>query len=81
MTKEELEILESLPQKPNNGGAELHIGKNDPKNGKPDYWWCVYGDIGMSGFYSLPQMLGHLARECLRYGYIERENALIEGDA
>lgn len=80
MTQEELQILEDLPQFPTPKGThgELHIGKNDPKNGGADYWWCTYGDIYLHGYYALPALLAELARECIRLGYATNENALVE---
>jgi hypothetical protein len=77
MTNEELKILEELPQFPSGDKGthgELHIGKNDPKNGQPDYWWCSYGDIYIfDQFYSLPAMLSKLVEECKRMGYVETD--------
>lgn len=78
MNKDQLKILEGLEQFPPSGGRELHIGKNDPKNGGADYWWCSYGDIHLEGYYSLPAMLADLANECVKIGYAKaQENALI----
>ena len=75
MKIKELKILEALPQFPIKGKhSELHIGKNDPKNGQPDYWWCSYGDIYIfDQFYSLPAMLSKLVEECKRMGYVETD--------
>lgn len=80
MTKQELQILEDLPQSPQDeyDDSELKIGKNDPKNGAGDYWWCVYGKIHLSGYYSLPALLSDLAKECVKNGYSNIENALLE---
>lgn len=81
MTNKELEILEDLPQFPEGKRNELHIGKNDPKNGAADHWWASYGEIHLSGYYSLPALLSQLARECLRFGYATQENALLDKEA
>jgi len=82
MTKEQLEILEKIPQFPVIEGEdreELIIGKNDPKSGATDYWWCRYGTISLSDYYSLPKLLADLADECLKHGYAELpENSLLE---
>ena len=79
MNKEQLKILEQLPQYPANGDkGELRIGKNNPKDMGNDYWWCSYGKIWLSGYYSLPQLLADLADWCLKYGYaVQEENALL----
>lgn len=80
MTKKELKILEELPQFPIKGKGihgELHIGKNDPKNGGADYWWATYGDIYLTEqYYSLPALLSQLVKECIRMGYVEKEKNL-----
>lgn len=62
-----IEYLNELPQKQE--GLELVIGKNDPKNGCDDYWWCTYGEINLSNYYSLSQMLIDLWEACLEYNY------------
>jgi hypothetical protein len=81
MQREQLEMLEKLQQYPHKKGVygELSIHKNDPKNGNSDHWCCSYGDISLSGYYSLPKMLSDFIDECIKYGYIELpENALIK---
>ncbi len=50
-------------------GEELIIAKNDPKNGEADYWWAAYGEIHLSGYYSLKKLLKDLDKECKEYGY------------
>ncbi len=84
MEKEQLQILESLDQFPRgedgfqSSDNELIIGRNDPKDGGNDHWWCSYGDISLSGYYSLPKLLADLADGCLKHGYAHKpENALL----
>ena len=81
MKQKQLEMLEKLEQFPSKKGTfgELTIYKNDPKNGKSDHWCCSYGNISLSGYYSLPKMLSDFVNECIKIGYIEVEdNALIK---
>lgn len=80
MTREQLMILDKLPQfaTEKRTYGELSIYKNDPKNGNNDYWAASYGNITLSGYYSLAQLLADLADECLKHNYAEPlENALI----
>ena len=82
MNKHQLEILEELQQFPRTSSKEHHneliIGKNDPKNGERDYWWCSYGDINLSMYYSLPKLLVDLADECIKRNYARvEENVLL----
>jgi hypothetical protein len=80
MKKMYLEILEELPQFPKESSNELKIYKNDPKNGKSDYWGASYGDIFLTDYYSLPALLSKLVEECIRMGYVKLENALLGED-
>lgn len=72
-----IDRLNDLPQFPNDSdGGELQIGKNDPKNMQPDYWWASYGKIHLHGYYSLKQLLVDLDKECLKCGYSQEDNEL-----
>lgn len=72
-----IDRLNALPQFPKDREkGELLIGKNDPKDMKPDYWWASYGKIHLNNYYSLKQLLIDLDKECLKNGYCEQDNEL-----
>jgi hypothetical protein len=58
-----IDFLDGVNQSPKSGDGELTIGKNDPKSGQDDYWWCSYGKVHLSGYYSFAQMLIDLVKE------------------
>ena len=64
-----IHILDKIPQFYE--GEELEIGKNDPKNGKPDYWWLTYGSIELSRYYSLTKLLVDFAHTLIEEGVIK----------
>ena len=58
-----IDFLDGLPQTPSTVNDEMKIGKNDPKNGQPDYWWAAYGTVYISGYYSLSKLMVDLANQ------------------